>query len=231
LPSFAVDRLTGDWLRGRYGQAVHLRAAPIVEADHRSVDVYARIDGRGSAPGRVYVVGHYDSWHPSECAFDNALGAAALVQLAARAAASPAPERDVVFLATSGEEQGLQGALAWVDAHQAEVGPADLVLVLDVVWSNEGSYLALATDDPLRTEAMAAAEAEGLDVADGGQPGLGSDHVPFVGRGAGAIWLGRWPDRHYHTVADTLDALDFDEASAAVRANWRLLAAHAGFPR
>jgi Zn-dependent M28 family amino/carboxypeptidase len=133
-----------------------------------------------------------------------------------------------VFLATSGEEQGLKGSSAWVEEHASEVQPGDLVIVLDVMWSGEGQYLALATDDALRTEAMAAAEAEGVVVADGGSPGIGSDHVAFVFRGARAVWLGRWPDRHYHTVADTIDALDFDEAAAALRTNWRLLAAHAG---
>jgi hypothetical protein len=72
------------------------------------------------------------------------------------------------------------------------------------------------------------AEGEGQVAEDGGEPGLGSDHVPFVSRGASATWLGRWPDRHYHTMRDTLDQLDFDEAAAAVRTNWCVLAAHAG---
>jgi hypothetical protein len=49
-----------------------------------------------------------------------------------------------------------------------------------------------------------------------------------VARGASAVWLGRWPDRHYHTSADTLDQLDLDEAADALEANWTLLAAHAG---
>ncbi|MEQ1564765.1 MAG: M28 family peptidase [Myxococcota bacterium] len=231
LPAVAVDRGTGDWLESKLGEQVHLRIAPDVALDHTSYNVVGRIAGAGEA-GRVYVVGHYDSWHPSESAFDNALGAAAVERLAARALATGVtPRKELVFLATSGEEQGLRGAIAWVAAHEGEVGPADLVLVLDVMWSGEGAYVALATDDGLRTEAMSAAEAEGLEVVDGGQPGIGSDHVPFVGRGASAVWLGRWPDRHYHTVADTIDALSFDEAAAALATHWRLLADHAGLPR
>lgn len=232
LPAVAVDHGTGLWLADRLGQEVHLRVTPDIAADHTSSNVVGRIHGTdGGAGGKVYVVGHYDSWHPSESAFDNALGAGALVALARRAAAAPAPERDVVFLATSGEEQGLKGALAWVAAHADSdaIGVGDLVIVLDVVWSAEGDYLALATDDGLHAEAIDAAAAEGLDATDGGDPGLGSDHVPFVSRGASAVWLGRWPDRHYHTLRDTIDQLDFDEASAAVRTNWRILAAHAGF--
>jgi hypothetical protein len=230
LPSIAVDRATGDALLARLGEDVHLVVHPDVATDHVSHNLVARVPGTGEAPGRIWVVAHYDSWHGAEMAFDNALGAAGLVQLAARSATAGPPAADeVVFLATSGEEQGLRGALAFAEAHDAEIGSRDLVLVLDVMWSAEGDYLALATDDALAAEAIAAAEAEGLVAIDGGDPGLGSDHVPFVARGADAIWLGRWPDRHYHTVADTLDQLDLDEASAALAATWRVLAAHAGW--
>lgn len=230
LPAVAVDHGTGLWLADKLGQDVHVRIAPDVARDHTSYNVVGRIAAAGNSPGRVYVVGHYDSWHPSESAFDNALGAAGLVQLARMASSSPAPDREIVFLATSAEEQGLQGAIAWVADHEGELGSSDQVLVLDVMWSGEGTYLALATDDTLRTEAMDAAAAEGLQALDGGDPGFGSDHLPFVGQGAAATWLGRWPDRHYHTDSDTLDALDFDDAAAALRTNWRLLAGYAGIP-
>ena len=179
----------------------------------------------------MYVVAHYDSWHPSESAFDNALGVGALVQLAWRAqAAGQPPDREIVFLATSGEEQGLQGANAWVADHADEVGAGDLVIVLDIPWAAEGQLWASATHDDLRRGAIAAATAEGLTAADSGTPSPASDHTPFVIAGADAIWMQRWPDRHYHTTADTLDQLDMDEAAAAVRAHWRLLAEHAGLP-
>lgn len=238
LPSVAVDHGTGRWLHdklpppgslpGTLGQEVRVRISPRIAVDHTSYNVVGRVPAAGTTPGRVYVVGHYDSWHPSESAFDNALGAAALVQLARAAMQAEPPEREIVFLATSGEEQGLRGALAWVDAHEDEITTSDRVLVLDVMWSGEGTYLALATDPGARTEAIDAAAAEGLVAFDGGDPGFGSDHLPFVARGAASTWLGRWPDRHYHTAVDTLDALDLDEASAALRTNWRLLCVYAG---
>ncbi|MEQ1506005.1 MAG: M28 family peptidase, partial [Myxococcota bacterium] len=171
LPAVAVDRGTGAWLADKLGQDVTLRIAPQVAVDHTSYNVVGRIPARDGSvePGRVYVVAHYDSWHPSESAFDNALGAAGLVRLAERAlAAGTEPDRELVFLATSGEEQGLRGSSAWVAAHAGELGPADWVLVLDVMWSGEGSYLALGTDPGLRTDAIDAAAAEGLDAGDGG---------------------------------------------------------------
>jgi hypothetical protein len=231
LPAVAVDHGTGLWLAGHLGEEVRISIAPELHPGHTSSNVAGRAPGRAEDPGRVYVVAHYDSWHPSESAFDNALGAAALVQLAeevAGRARERAPEREIVFLATSGEEQGLQGAIAWAAQHDAEIGPADVVITLDVMWSGEGSYVAMGTDPGLVTEAIDAAAAAGLDAIDGGDPGPSSDHFPFVTRGARALWLGRWPDRHYHTVADTLDAIDFDAAEQALRTNYTLLAAHAG---
>lgn len=224
--SVAVDRPTGDDLREALGQDVRVHIAPVPVPAHTSFNVVGRVPGR--VGGAVYVVAHYDSWHPSESAFDNALGVGALVQLAHKVASGPQPDRDVVFLATSGEEQGLQGAIAWVADHADEVGPGDLVLTLDVLWSGEGRFLCMATDPELVDAAVAASAEEGLDAVAGGDPGLGSDHFPFVVQGADALWCGRWPDRHYHTVGDTLDQLDLDEASAAMRAQWRVLADAAG---
>lgn len=230
LPAVAVDLGTGRWLEDRIGLPIRVRIAPEIALGHTSHNVSARISARegSNSPGRVYVVAHYDSWHPSESAFDNALGAGALTALARKAASLGAPDREIVFLATSAEEQGLKGAFAWAEQHHEEISASDFVLVLDVMWSGEGQYIALGSTPDLRAEAIGAATAEGLEAIEGGEPGIGSDHFPFVTRGAQAIWLGRWPDRHYHTVADTIDQLDFDEAAAALRTNWRLLASHAG---
>lgn len=228
FPALAVDRPTGDWLRERLGQDARLVAAPRITRDHVSENVVARIAPQTDGAKQVYVVAHYDSWHPSEAAFDNALGIGALLLLAERAQQAGVPEREIVFLATSGEEQGLQGANAWAAAHDDEIGPGDVVIVLDVMWSAEGTYRALTTRPELLDDALDATRAVDLPAVAGGDPGIGSDHLPFVLRGADAIWVGRWPDRHYHTVADTLDALDLDEASRALQAQWRLVAQHAG---
>jgi aminopeptidase YwaD len=228
FPAVAVDQPTGDRLRQQVGSLARLDIAPDIALQHTSFNVVARLPGREDGDQQVFVVAHYDSWHPSESAFDNALGVGALLQLATRAFAEGPPLHEVVFLATSAEEQGLKGANAWVADHADEVGPGDVVIVLDVMWSAEGTYLALATGDELLNDALDATREAGLPAEAGGDPGLGSDHVPFVLQGADAIWIGRWPDRHYHTVADTLDALDFADAARALEANWSLLAKYAG---
>ncbi len=229
LPAAAVPRSVGQALNEARGGEVTLDITSTTLVDHESVNVLGRIPGTGT--GRVYVLAHMDSWDTSESAFDDALGLAALVLLAREAAQHPPPRRELVFLATSGEEQGLQGAQAWVAAHLDEVRASTVALTLDVLWSSGGSFWIGASQDSYRELAMQAALNEGLEPADGGQPGLGSDHFPFMGEGLDAIWCTRQPDARYHTVNDTLDRIDLALAAAAVRSQWAVIAELAEVPR
>lgn len=88
-----------------------------------SYNVLGRIAGRDPAAGAVLFMAHWD--HLGLCraegapqricsgAVDNASGVAVLIEAAKRLAAAPAPDRDVYFLATTGEEVGLTGARAF----------------------------------------------------------------------------------------------------------------------
>lgn len=228
LPALAVSRSTGRTLRWARGHEASLDIQSALVTGHVSDNLVATVEGTGS--GVVYVVAHYDSWHPSESAFDNALGVGTLLLLARQLAAGPRPAHSVVFLATSGEEQGLRGAISWVEAHEAALAEAVAVITLDIPWSGAGDYHVMASDDDWLDLAFAAADAEGLDPLDAGSPGVASDHAPFAGRGVPAVWCTRQPDPRYHTAHDTLDRLDLDEAAGAARAQWRLLAAAAGVP-
>ena len=221
FPAVGVDQPTGDWLRERLGQSVRLDVVPDVARGHTSQNVTARVEGTGT--GTVFVVAHYDSWHGSHSAFDNGIGVGALIAIAEQVAAGPSPEKTVVFLATSGEEQGLQGAFAWAAEHAGEIGPGDKVVTLDVLWSGEGQYLCMGSTEAERSVAMQAAAAEGLDAVEGGDPGVASDHFPLVLEGATATWCGRWPDRHYHTHRDVMAELDLVEAEAAARVQWAIV--------
>ncbi len=218
LPSLAVDHSVGDALWDRQGSAVSVEIASTLHVDHTSYNVIGHVPGTSS--GRIFVTAHYDSWDISECAFDNALGVGAMVLLA-RKLQEEQPRKTVTFLATSGEEQGLRGSLAWVADH--DTSDVEAVVNIDVLWSDEGTYYVSATDTWLRELALDHAFAVGLDAVDGGQPGLGSDHVAFVAQGVPAVWSTRQLSSHYHTIRDTIDYLDFDQALVALDHHWRLL--------
>lgn len=212
LPAVAVDRDGGARLRQHLGAELTLDIASEVLTGHTSHNVAAVVPGSG--PGIVYVVAHYDAWHPSVGAIDNALGVAMLLRLAALLPLE-ALESDVVLLATSGEEQGLQGAKAWTIAHDDEIRDRGrLVVTLDIPWSNEGVFTCSA-DPQVEPMARAAAEALAMEVLWPGSPNPASDHLPFQVRGVPAIWCTRQPDRHYHTVGDTLEWIDFHAAQEA----------------
>jgi len=229
LPAVAVHRDAGASLRDLAGELATLDLDATVLTDHTSANVMGRVNGTGSSI--IYVTAHYDSWHPSESAIDNALGVAVQAGLAARLAAGPTPQRSVVFLATSAEEQGLQGAIAYTLDHADEIEAHGRdVLNLDIPWSAEGRFWCNSTDAGLRNLSIERATELGLEAFDGDTPSASSDHVPFQGRGLEATWLTRQPDRHYHTAEDTQHHLDFDQVALAAEVNWTVLAEIAGVP-
>ncbi|HQR91680.1 MAG TPA: M20/M25/M40 family metallo-hydrolase, partial [Caulobacter sp.] len=87
--------------------------------DGRSLGVAAVQNVVGVLPGQdrelpaVLVMSHYDSVHNSPGAADDALGAAAALEIARALKAGPTPARDVIFLFTDAEEAGLLGADAF----------------------------------------------------------------------------------------------------------------------
>jgi hypothetical protein len=65
----------------------------------------------------------------SDGALDNATGVGIITELAARLAADPAPGLAVRVVATAGEEIGLTGSLAYLEAHRAELDPRSTVII------------------------------------------------------------------------------------------------------
>lgn len=88
-------------------------------------NLIGRLPGRRPDAGAVLLVAHWDHFGvcaeaPAEdlvCngAVDNASGVAALIEIARRLAKGPQLDRDVLFLATTGEELGLLGAHAFAE--------------------------------------------------------------------------------------------------------------------
>lgn len=220
LPCVAVDRATGQRLREATGQTATLRIDSEERIDHVSHNVVGDVLGTGR--GMVYVVAHVDSWDTSESAADNAIGVGALVLLARRLADGPPPVPTVRFIVTTAEEQGLQGALAYARAHPDEVGDADLVLNLDVLWSQEGVFVVMAEPEVMDRAIQLAAD-EGIEAIDGGLPNPSSDNFPFQIAGSPAFWSGRFGFREYHTHADVAGELDWEQAAGALRVQWGIL--------
>lgn len=95
------------------------------ETTIRTHNVIGKIPGRRPDTGAVLFVAHWDAFGicaepPAEdliCngAIDNASGVAALTEIARRLVRGPPMDRDIYFLATTGEELGLLGAHAFAE--------------------------------------------------------------------------------------------------------------------
>ena len=85
-------------------------------------NVVAELHGREQSDDVVMLGAHLDSWDFATGAQDNGSGVAQVIETArAIAALGTAPRRSVRFALWASEEQGLNGSLAYVRAHGAEM--------------------------------------------------------------------------------------------------------------
>lgn len=94
------------------------------DADTKAYNVFAEIPGTDPKAGYVMAGAHLDSWVAADGATDNGAGSAVVME-AARILKTlgVAPKRTIRFALWSGEEQGLLGSAAYVDAHLARRAP------------------------------------------------------------------------------------------------------------
>ncbi len=185
-----------------------------------ATNIVAKLPGR-SRPDEVYVVGaHYDSTSERPLdqapgAEDNASGVAGLLTLA-RIFADQPPEATLIFVAFSGEEQGMLGSRAWLDAWLRESRTQQIhsVFIMDMIgYSGDAELDCLletsAASRPFLDQIRAAhvdpelVLSESLDY-------WGSDHVPFLDRKIPAVLFIEndyldYPA--YHRSTDTLDKI------------------------
>jgi hypothetical protein len=220
-------------------------------ADGHIEAVTARISG--TTDEEVLVVGHL--CHPAPMANDNASGAAAAME-AARALHAlissgrlPQPRRGIRFLWMP----EMTGTYAFLAAHEAELPRFVAGLNLDMVGEDQdqcgSSWLLVRTSDAMPSFAGPLLEAiregyfgEAHSFSGQGDFPLfrhavvpysnGSDHYilgdPSVG--IAAPLLIQWPDRFYHTTADTIDKVSPAslQRAAALAATYAYFAANAG---
>ena len=105
-----------------------------------SYNLIGKLRGTKPGSGAVLMLGHWD--HLGICreetakdricngAVDNASGIAVLIETAKTLAAGPPSDRDIYFMATTAEEQGLLGAYAYAD--DPNIPLEDIVIALNI---------------------------------------------------------------------------------------------------
>ena len=217
-----------------------VRKGARVAADKEVVQVVCRLEPTGDPlPGMVIMGGHMDTINmsgPADASLrapganDDGSGTAATLEVA-RAMAGRARRRPMLFVAFSGEEQGLLGSTALAARAKAEGWAIDAVLSNDMI-GNSRNGSGAHNDKELRVFSEDAEAHRGRELArwiewlqrTEGQKGhavklvfrkdrfgRGGDHTPFNNAGFTAVRLTEAIEdyTHQHTPEDLAEFVDF----------------------
>jgi carboxypeptidase Q len=182
-----------------------------------SANVVAELRGR-ELPDEIVVIGaHLDSWDVGQGAHDDGAGVVMVIEALRhlRALGTP-PRRTIRAVLWTNEENGLAGAMAYAQAHAAELPNHFTAIETDM-----GAFAPLGFGIEMVDEAKQAAAAERLTALMPALQPLGATRVFPGSSGADIIPLKRAgvpgmmlvvDERHYfdfhHSPADTLDKVD-----------------------
>ena len=215
----------------RQGPVLRIDAEGKFDGDVDVFNTLAVIPGSEEPEEYVVLSAHLDSWDAASGATDNGAGTVAVMEaMRILKELVPRPKRTIMAGHWSGEEQGLNGSLAFADDHPEVVRGLHALFNLD---QGTGRVTRVSMQGLPGAGARFASWFSRVPTDLGGgvevsAPGVrengGSDHAAFVCRGAPAFNLEslEWDYRGYtwHTDRDTYDKLVFDD----LRANAVLLA-------
>ncbi len=151
-------------------------------------NVVAELPGTESPDECVIVGGHFDSWNApgSQGAQDNGTGSAVTLE-AARILTSvhARPKRTIRFILWSGEEEGLLGSKAYVQAHKSEWDKISCTLNDDGGTTYQGGYVGFAGMKSMMEQAFAPTVKafpdmpQRFEVTANMRGSEDSDHAPF----------------------------------------------------
>ncbi|HKM81662.1 MAG TPA: M20/M25/M40 family metallo-hydrolase [Candidatus Acidoferrum sp.] len=168
-------------------------------------------------PDEIVVLGaHLDSWELGTGALDNGCNAAMVIE-AARAikASGLLPRRTIRFILFSGEEQGLLGSWAYVQAHRVEMDKYRAAVIYDSGIGRVTGYslggrrdIEPAVREILRPLADWGVDHHTYDAE------AGTDHLDFLLEGVPTLLANQEVANYlqnYHAASDTFDKVDIRE--------------------
>ncbi|MBA2458100.1 MAG: M20/M25/M40 family metallo-hydrolase [Gemmatimonadales bacterium] len=188
----------------------------------RSRNVVAELVGREIPEEVVVLGGHIDSWDVGQGAMDDAGGSVAAweaVRLMQRLGLRP--RRTVRVVLWTNEENGVEGGLAYRDAHAAELDDHVLAMESDGGVFLPKGYVFAGSDSAAAIVSQVAALLQPIDAAgmERSKESPEADIAPLVERGVPGIGLDVEAERYFwyhHSQGDTLDKLDPAEVARCV---------------
>jgi len=177
-------------------------------------NVVAEIPGSQRPDEWIILGAHLDSWDYGTGAQDNGAGSAMVLEAArALSAIDKAPRRSIRFALWGGEEEGLIGSHAYVQAHQSELSKCIAVLNTDngaghpKGWKVEGRDDLEKAMEPISRQVLKDFNGEELST----ETTYDTDHGPFMLYGVPALDLmvdmSHYGEVH-HKSSDTYDKVD-----------------------
>ena len=238
--------LAANFIRDQFAQAgLQVSFDPFLVNGHDTQNVVATLPGSEPSSTKVYIVcGHYDStagrtpgwsWQTGAApgADDNASGTAAVLE-AARVLSQHRFNHTLIFIAFSGEEQGLYGSAHYAQAAKAAGMDIGGVINLDMVGYNiacdkldvlGNSFSAWLVDEMLANNAQYGIGLTTESVIDASV--WYSDHSSFWNQGYSALMVIEdyqlrtsncyTATTYYHTVNDLYSTLNLRLATKATR--------------
>jgi Iap family predicted aminopeptidase len=186
-----------------------------------TANVIGVIEGTTHPEETVVVGSHYDTEFTAPGVWDNGSGTAGTLELARAFAASDVePERTMVFVVFSCEENGCWGSVNYVDRHREDLEDGCVGMInLDSLGSPLTAHNTLWASDGMDDFMIETAEMVDWDVdALTGVDATFSDYAPFRDIGVPNAWVGDFDHLHpyYHTSGDTIDYMSVGELSRAL---------------
>jgi carboxypeptidase Q len=178
-----------------------------------TANVVGEIPGTEHPEQVIVVGGHLDSWDLAEGSTDNGMGTTTTLGAAEAIMHSGfKPRRTIRFVLFTGEEEGLLGSIAYVDAHKSDMQNHVAAVILD---NGQGPVTALNLGgrsdllpavDPFAANLTAFGKITANDDTE-----FGTDTGPFILQGLPGINLDQdSPEYRYthHSNVDTFDKID-----------------------
>lgn len=176
-------------------------------------NVIAEIPGREKPDEWILIGAHLDSWDFGTGAQDNGSGSATVLDVArAITSLGQAPRRSIRFALWGGEEQGLLGSKAYLEAHKAELDKCIAVLNTDNGAGHPKGWKVQGRDDVYEAMKPISNMLSGLNGDTlSYEVSFNTDHAYFILEGVPALDLlvdmTHYDDVH-HKSSDTIDKVN-----------------------
>jgi carboxypeptidase Q len=182
----------------------------------KPANVVAELRGTELPEEYVLIGAHLDSWDLGTGALDNGCDAALVIEtLRSLKAAGWKPRRSIRFALFNGEEQGMLGSQAYVEAHKAEMDNVIAAVIFDTGSGKFTGYsLGGRKDIQEAVGDITVAFDRWSAMSNTTDAFVGTDNLDFLLQGVPTLVANQEPANYlinYHATSDTFDKVDFAE--------------------